>query len=83
MSTPTKSQVYSINHIGEDGIIRCYCDEPAPLRTSRTNANPNRDFYACNKDREDPGRCKFWSEHIFNPEYMINADVMHRVERPT
>jgi len=60
------SQVHSVNPIGTDGIVRCYCNEPAPSRTSTTERNPNRDFYVCSKDRGDPKRCKFykWKDEL-------------------
>lgn len=39
---------------------------PAKRFMSRTQANPNRWYYACAKDREDPKRCKFfkWEDEL-------------------
>lgn len=64
MFSHTKSQTYTINPTGADGIVRCYCNEPALFLTSKTRANPNREFYCCSKDREDKARCRFWSDYL-------------------
>lgn len=39
---------------------------PAKRFMSRTQANPNRWYYACARDREDPKRCKFfkWEDEL-------------------
>ncbi|KAK7053445.1 hypothetical protein VNI00_004071 [Paramarasmius palmivorus] len=57
--TPTQSQTRTVNAscFDSNGTVVCYHDEPAARKTSRTEANPNRDFFCCAKDRE---RCKFW-----------------------
>lgn len=37
---------------------------------SRTQANPNRWYYSCARDREDPKRCKFfkWEDELDKPK---------------
>lgn len=39
---------------------------PAKRFMSRTQANPNRWYYSCARDREDPKRCKFfkWEDEL-------------------
>jgi hypothetical protein len=69
MST-TNTQVHTINHTGADGIVRCYCGNPALPLTSKTDTNPNRDFYRCYKDRGEDKQCHFFSEH---PSYLVRS----------
>lgn len=61
-SQTTTTYTHNINPANPDSTIRCYCNEPAPLRTSTTKDNPNRQFYCCSKDRGDNNRCRFFSE---------------------
>jgi hypothetical protein len=48
----------------------CQCGDPSTTKTSRSEANPNRQFYCCSKAQQDPARCKFfkWAD-----EYDPNA----------
>ncbi|KAI0747360.1 hypothetical protein BC629DRAFT_1560532 [Irpex lacteus] len=53
MFTTAKEMAQNIHGHAEGP--RCDCGVPAIKRTSRTDKNPNRDFYVCSRDR-----CKYW-----------------------
>ncbi|KZT26667.1 hypothetical protein NEOLEDRAFT_1177263 [Neolentinus lepideus HHB14362 ss-1] len=53
-------RIHDVSPVRPDGTVVCYCNVPAAKRTSRTPANPNRDFYSCTKFSSDPNKCKFW-----------------------
>lgn len=38
----------------------CFCCEDVAQRTSRTDKNPDRDFFCCPKEREDGTRCTYF-----------------------
>ncbi|KAG6683096.1 hypothetical protein I3842_13G175400 [Carya illinoinensis] len=38
----------------------CWCSLKAPLKTSRTNKNPGRKFYACPKYNMGEAKCQFF-----------------------
>eukprot|EP00775_Hariotina_reticulata_P014221 gene14221-14365_t len=44
----------------------CECQVPSFLYTSRSERNPNRQFYGCSKPRDDPSKCKFfkWADEV-------------------
>ncbi|KAI8993075.1 hypothetical protein BD414DRAFT_483226 [Trametes punicea] len=46
--------------VNDEGQVVCHHRLPAKRMTSRTPTNPNRDFYTCPKDKDDPGNCKFF-----------------------
>eukprot|EP00955_Chlamydomonas_euryale_P092436 364707-Chlamydomonas_euryale.AAC.8 len=48
---------------------KCICGVVMQLRTSNSAANPGRQFYACDKQREDPTRCGYfnWSDQPLKP----------------
>ncbi|KAF9222743.1 hypothetical protein BS17DRAFT_783318 [Gyrodon lividus] len=64
--------IQSTNPLGEDGVVRCQHEEEAAKRTSRTANNPNREFYCCNRQSNDPSRCKFF--------YWANDPMFRRKE---
>lgn len=45
-----------------DGLVQCSCGTPARLcTTKKANHNFNRQFFTCQKDRDNNTRCTFFS----------------------
>ncbi|KAG2433407.1 hypothetical protein HXX76_008465 [Chlamydomonas incerta] len=51
---------------GEEEVVKCGCGEPCPVKTSNSANNPGRQFFACQKMRDDPTRCRFfcWADEL-------------------
>ncbi|OSD06813.1 hypothetical protein PYCCODRAFT_1474235 [Trametes coccinea BRFM310] len=52
--------VNDVAPVNDEGQVVCYHRLPAKRMTSRTPTNPNRDFFSCSKNRDDPDKCKFF-----------------------
>ncbi|KAI9060245.1 hypothetical protein FKP32DRAFT_1679192 [Trametes sanguinea] len=52
--------VHDVAPVNDEGQVVCYHRLPARRMTSHTPTNPNRDFFACPKNRDDPDKCKFF-----------------------
>ncbi|KAF5370621.1 hypothetical protein D9758_001931 [Tetrapyrgos nigripes] len=55
------NQTTKASPIDSAGVVRCYVHElEAARRVSNTSNNPNRAFFCCSKDRNDPECCDFF-----------------------
>ncbi|TFK54133.1 hypothetical protein OE88DRAFT_1155043 [Heliocybe sulcata] len=78
-STPFKDgKTHDINPVQADGTVFCYCNIPAVKYTSRTSANPDRNFYCCRKYKEDPHNCKFF---LWADSPVITSHPAHQPEQ--
>ncbi|KIJ49662.1 hypothetical protein M422DRAFT_246733 [Sphaerobolus stellatus SS14] len=82
----TSGRAHSASPIGPDGAVYCHCkDVPLQILTSTTEANPNRQFYTCYKDRNDTSRCKFfkWADELpqSEPNNMEHSTLQTPIKR--
>lgn len=62
-STPQKAYHHSANPVGPDGQVRCFKHgEVAVKLTSRTAANPGRQFYRCPKQANEKCSFFYWAD---------------------
>ncbi|KAM5530775.1 hypothetical protein V8D89_013470 [Ganoderma adspersum] len=57
---PVHAFCRAVAPVNSQGEVVCYHEERARLRTSHTNINPDRDFFVCEKEKDDPENCGFF-----------------------